>query len=81
MKKERLLQIFLTILINTNALKMTRVIYKLYQRMFTCRQLITKCEMTQRSNKLGIGLFEELREVSEEASTGNNNDKLECSER
>ncbi len=37
--------------------------------------------MTQRSNKLGIGLFEEPREVSEEASTGNNIDKLECSER
>ena len=36
--------------------------------------------MTQRSNKLGIGLFERIREVSKEAYTDNNDDKHECSE-
>ena len=43
---------------------------------------IAKCVvMTQRSNKLGIGLFERLCEDFKEASTDNNNDKHECSER
>ena len=42
---------------------------------------LAKCETTLRDLSLkGIGLFDNEVEVSEEASTNNNNDKLECSE-